>query len=70
MNYYKLAMQVFKQHGPYFVTIAQKRANLKQKLILKRRYNQPIPDEDITILETEIKKGVDRINELIGSFLK
>jgi uncharacterized protein YdcH (DUF465 family) len=70
MNYFKLAMQVFKKHNIDFVKIAVKREKLKQKLYAKRRSNELISQDEITQLDTEIKQDIARINELIGGFLK
>ncbi len=70
MNYYKLAMTVFKKHNTDFVKLALKREKLKQKLYLKRRCNQQIPEEEIKKLSSEIKKDVSKLNNIIKEFLQ
>lgn len=70
MNYCKLAMQVFNKHKMDFIKLAMKREKQKQRIILKRRYNEPISQEEIDKADLEIKQDIARINELIGGFLK
>lgn len=70
MNYFKLAMRVFKKHNIDFVRVAVKREKLKQMVLSKRKNGEPISQEEIQKLDKEIKEDIARINKIIGEFLK
>lgn len=70
MNYFKLAMRVFKKHNIDFVRVAIKREKLKQMVLSKRKNGEPISQEEIKKLDKEIKEDIARINKIIGEFLK
>lgn len=70
MNYFKLAMRVFKKHNIDFVRVAVKREKLKQMVLSKRKNGEPISQEEIKKLDKEIKEDIARINKIIGEFLK
>lgn len=70
MNYFKLAMRVFKKHNIDFVRVAVKREKLKQMVLSKRKNGEPISQEEIKKLDKEIKEDIARINKIIGDFLK
>jgi len=70
MNYFKLAMRVFKKHNIDFVRVAVKREKLKQMVLSKRKNGEPISQEEIKKLDKEIKEDIARINKTIGEFLK
>ena len=70
MNYFKLAMRVFKKHNIDFVRVAVKREKLKQMVLSKRKNGEPISQEEIKKLNKEMKEDIARINKIIGEFLK
>ena len=70
MNYCKIAMQVFNKHKTDFIKLAMKREKQKQRLILKRRYNEPIPQAEIDKADLEIKHDIQKINQLIQGYLE
>lgn len=69
MNYFNLAMRVFKKHNIDFVKVAVKKEKLKQLLYRKRR-GEPIDPVEIAVLRKQIKESVKNINKVIGGFLK
>ena len=72
MNFYRVAMKVFREHNKEFVDIALKREKLKRRIILKRIGMEYTPEEKIIKLELEkeIKEGIEKLNKIIGEYLK
>ena len=69
MNYYRLAMKVFKEHKSDFIKLAVKREKQKQRRYMQR-HNYDVSPEEIAKAELEIKAEMEKINKLIGGFLK
>lgn len=75
MNFYRVAMKVFKEHRNEFIKISLKREKLKillqNKRFLKKEYEKEFcTKEEIEALRKDIREGIAKINKLIGGILK
>ena len=68
-------MKVFREHRSEFIDISLKKDKLKTMLHNQRFFQQEygkkcFPDKKIEELKTEIKEGIEKLNKIIGKYLK